>query len=217
MKSRLFCLCMIFALLRLSSHPASAQEPEGARHPTQASPLETTYRGGLVTPPVPKPRLTLTNTEGTRYDFWSATQGYVTLLFFGYTHCPDVCPMHMAALSTALRKLPAPVTERIKLVFVTTDPTRDNPKALRTWLDHFDKRFIGLTGSEAEIEAAQSAARVPRAGESGTGHAAFLLAYTIDNLAHVIYPFGVSETDWLHDLPPLVKEDWKVPGHGSAR
>jgi protein SCO1/2 len=166
------------------------------------------YHGGLVTPPLPKPRLTLTSTDGVRFDLASATEGDVTLLFFGYTHCPDVCPMHMAYLASALKRLPAPVRDRIKLVFITTDPARDDPKTLRAWLDHFDKHFIGLTGSPAEIAAAQSAAHVPHAEESGAAHAAFILAYTRDNLAHVIYPFGVSQADWLHDLPLLVKEDW---------
>ena len=47
------------------------------------------YHGGLVTPPLPKPKFTLTDTSGARFDFWSETQRYVTLLFFGYTHCPD--------------------------------------------------------------------------------------------------------------------------------
>ena len=193
MKSQLFCLCISLALLR-------GAEP---------------YRGGIVTPPLPKPSLTLTNTNGARFDLGPATEGNVTLLFFGYTHCPDVCPMHMAYLASALKRLPALIRDRIKLVFITTDPARDDPKTLRTWLDHFDKRFIGLTGSKAEIDAAQSSAHVPRAGKSGDGHAAFILAYTRDNLAHVIYPFGVSEADWLHDLPLLVREDWTSTGARS--
>ncbi|MBZ5729332.1 MAG: SCO family protein [Acidobacteriia bacterium] len=162
----------------------------------------------------------LTNTDGARFDLGPATEGDVTLLFFGYTHCPDVCPLHMAHLASALKRLPAPVRDRIKLVFITTDTVRDDPKSLRAWLDHFDKRFIGLTGSEAEIAAAQSSAHVPQARQSGTTHAAFILAYTKDNLAHVIYPFGVTDVDWLHDLPQLVKEDWIAPPSwrpGAAR
>jgi protein SCO1/2 len=176
--------------------------------PAIAEPGQHSYRGGLVTPPLPKPGLILTNTDGARYDLVRETQGSVTLLFFGYTHCPDVCPMHVAYLSAALRKLPAPVRDRIKLVFVTTDPARDDPKTLRAWLDHFDNRFIGLTGTEAEIKAAQLSAHVSPAEKSGTEHAAFILAYTRDNLAHVIYPFGVRESEWLNDLPQHVNEEW---------
>src|SRR5579872_2163225 len=100
------------------------------------------YRGGLVTPPLPKPRFTLTDTSGRPFDFIASTKGYVTLLFFGYTYCPDQCPMHMANLSSALKKLPPGTAGRVKLVFVTTDPARDTPQALRRWLDVFDRRFI---------------------------------------------------------------------------
>src|SRR5215471_13869312 len=80
------------------------------------------YRGGLVSPPLAKPRFTLVDTSGRPFDFAAATKGYVTLLFFGYTYCPDQCPMHMANLSAALKKLPAGTADRVKLVFVTTDP-----------------------------------------------------------------------------------------------
>jgi len=84
------------------------------------------------------------------------------------------------------------------------------------WLDHFDKRFIGLTGSQAAIDAAQIAAGLPPAKKSPVrpdgayevGHAAFVLAYTKDNLAQVIYPVGVQEEDFVHDLPYLVRETW---------
>jgi hypothetical protein len=113
----------------------------------------------------------------------------------------------MAYLASALKKLPASSAEQFKVVFVTTDPIRDTPKALRAWLDHFDKNFIGLTGSEAEVEAAQVAAKISPAvktvsasGAADFGHAAFVIAYTKDNLGHVIYPSGITQEDWAHDL-----------------
>ena len=70
------------------------------------------YRGGLVTPPLPKPKFILADTSGRPFDFAEKTKGYVTLLFFGYTFCPDQCPMHMANLGAALKKLPAGVRTR---------------------------------------------------------------------------------------------------------
>ena len=168
-----------------------------------------------MTPPLPKPRFTLTDTSGTLYDFWAKTQGSVTLLFFGYTKCPDECPLHMANVAKSLQQLPDGLRDSVKLIFVTTDPARDSPQVLRAWLDSFDKRVVGLTGSEAAVEAAQKAAglppatKAPRAGsEYAVAHANFVLAYTKDNLAHVIYPGGVSRQDWAHDLPLLVKETW---------
>ena len=120
-----------------------------------------TFRGGIVTPPLPKPRFVLTDTSGAPFDFWNRTRGSVTLLFFGYTNCPDQCPMHMANIGQALKRLPPGVADRVKLVFVTTDPARDTAVALRRWLDHFDRHFVGLTGSDAELAAVQKAAGVP--------------------------------------------------------
>ena len=136
MRSRLFGVLLILASLA-SAHQASGD----------------TYRGGLVTPPLQKPRFVLTDTSGAPFDFWNRTRGSVTLLFFGYTSCPDQCPMHMSNIGSALKKLPADVADRVKLVFVTTDPARDTSAVLRRWLDHFDKRFVGLTGTEAELAA----------------------------------------------------------------
>ena len=175
------------------------------------------YRGGLITPPLPKPRFVLTDTSGASFDFWNRTQGSVTLLFFGYTYCPDQCPMHMANLGLALKKLPADVANQVNLVFVTTDPARDTPAVLRRWLDNFDKRFVGLTGSDAALEAVQKATGVPPARKTearndnySVAHANFVIAYTKDSLAHVIYPGGVTKDDWVHDLPLLLKEPWSL-------
>jgi protein SCO1/2 len=173
------------------------------------------YRGGVVTPPLPKPRFVLTDTSGTAFDFRQRTDGYVTLLFFGYTNCPDECPAHMANLGAAMKNLPAGTADEVKLVFVTTDPARDSPAVVRRWLDSFDRHFIGLTGTERAIEAVERAAGVPLAaktrpanGNYGVAHANFVLAYSKDNFAHVIYPGGVSKDDWVHDLPLLIKESW---------
>ncbi|HLK64151.1 MAG TPA: SCO family protein [Bryobacteraceae bacterium] len=173
------------------------------------------YRGGLITPPLPKPAFVLTDTSGGAYDFRQKTEGQITLLFFGYTYCPDQCPMHMANLSAALKKLPPGIASQVQLVFVTTDPARDSPAVLRRWLDVFDRNFIGLTGTERAIEAVERAAGVPLAarqqpatGNYAVSHANFVLAYSRDNRAHVLYPGGVSKDDWVHDLPLLIKETW---------
>jgi protein SCO1/2 len=188
---------------------------EVAPDPRSAVPPKATYRGGVVTPPLPKPRFTLTDTSGSPFDFWRKTEGYVTLLFFGYARCPDQCPLHMANIAKALKNMPAGLRDRVKLVFVTTDPAQDNPRVLRSWLDRFDEHFVGLTGSEAAIEAAQRAAGVPPATKTAVAgkdyavaHANFVLAYTRDNLAHLIYPGGLTQQDWAHDLPQLVEEAW---------
>jgi len=213
---RFLCLCIV--AVSLGDHASVVSGQEAKRDPTHAERPEATYRGGLIAPPLPKPRFVLTDTSGAPFDFWNRTLGSVTLLFFGYTYCPDQCPTHMANIGVALNKLPSGIADQVKLVFVTTDPARDTPVELRRWLDNFDKHFVGLTGTEAALEAVQKAAGVPPAHktEPGNGnysiaHANFVVAYTKDNLAHVIYPGGVSKDDWIHDLPLLIKETWSRP------
>ena len=212
-----FARACCFGLLWVAAmvHGVPAQNQHKAE-PASGPSSKTVYRGGMVTPPVPKPKFTLTDTSGAPFDFAAKTQGYVTLLFFGYTHCPDMCPLQVDTIAEALKKCPPEVARQFKVVFVTTDPERDTPQVLRTYLDHFDKRFIGLTGSQAEIDAAQMAANLSPAKKSGArpdksyevGHAAFVWAYTKDNLGHVIYPVGVKGEDWVHDLPYLAQERW---------
>ncbi len=170
-------------------------------------------RGSIIDTPVPKPDLTLTDTNGEVFDLRAETEGYLTLLFFGYTYCPDVCPVHMANLSAVFGDLIPEVRDRIKVVFVSTDPERDTPERLRSWLDNFDRAFIGLRGSLDDINAALSSMMLPGVavipGEHGSepmvGHPAAVLAFGPDGLAHVRYPFGVRQADWAHDLPLLVE------------
>jgi protein SCO1/2 len=210
----LLFLCLCIGALSLGERVVSGQETK--RYASHAEPYAATYRGGVIRPPLPKPRFVLTDTSGAPFDFRNRTQGTVTLLFFGYTYCPDQCPMHMSNIAAALKKLPSGITDQVKLVFVTTDPTRDTPLELRRWLDNFDKHFVGLTGTEATLEAVQKAAGVPLAHKTQPGnysiaHGNYVVAFTKDNLAHVIYPGGISKEDWIHDLPLLIKETWRQP------
>ncbi len=175
------------------------------------------YGGFVVNPPLAKPEFTLTDTAGKTFDFQKETAGYLTLLYFGYTNCPDACPLQMGTVAAALRQLPAEDLKHVKVVFVTTDPKRDTPDALSKWLAQYDASFIGLTGSDAEIARAEQAAAVPLAeeedlgnGSYGVSHAAQIIAYTQDNLAHLMYPEGVQLTDWVHDLKLLAKNGWQA-------
>lgn len=182
----------------------------------------TELRGTVLEPSWEKPDVTLTDTDGRPFAFRTETEGLVTLLFFGYTHCPDVCPIHMANIAAVLGDLPYAVRERIRVVFVTTDPERDTPARMREWLDRFDRSFVGLRGSGPEVDAFQAALRLPSAvrqpsrpgplpGAYAVGHAAQVLAFTADGRARVVYPFGTRQEDWAHDLPRLVEADpWPV-------
>ncbi len=167
-------------------------------------------RGVSLPEPIEKIDFTLTSTEGTRFSFLTETEGYVTLLFFGYTHCPDVCPIHMANLAAVLDKLTPAVANQIRVVMVTTDPERDTRERLRSWLDGFDRAFIGLVGPLEVIQETQlrlglpPATRMATDGDYDVGHASQVIAFTKDNRAHVVYPFGTRQSDWAHDLPLLV-------------
>jgi protein SCO1 len=215
MRQRCFGACLVVLALVLGEYGSAASGPQSEPDASHAPRPGAPYRGGLVTPPLLKPRFTLTDTAGAPFDFWEQTRGSVTLLFFGYARCPDQCPLHMANIAVGLKNIPKDLSDQIKVVFVTTDPARDSPKVLRAWLDRFDERFIGLTGSEAAIDGAQKAAGLPAArrtalaaGDYAVAHASFVVAYTKDNLGHLIYPSGVSQQDWTHDLPRLVNETW---------
>jgi protein SCO1/2 len=171
---------------------------------------------GLVLPvPLPKPDFTLTATDGSPFDFRRGTRGSVTLLFFGYTHCPDVCPVHLTNIAATLHRLDPETAREVKVVFVTTDPARDSLAAIRSWLDHFDPTFIGLRGSLPEVNRIQQLLRQPAAfredsvnarGDSGytVAHGAAVLAFTADDSLRVLYPFGIRQADWARDLPRLV-------------
>jgi protein SCO1 len=84
-------------------------------------------------------------------------KGRPFLVYFGYTHCPDVCPTTLAQISDVLRKLP---DKPISVLFVTTDPERDSAASLKDYVSSFDKRIIGLSGDRAAIDQVEKAYRV---------------------------------------------------------
>ena len=174
---------------------------------------ETGYRGVSLPEPIPAPAFTLTDTNGDPFRFDEETAGYVTLLFFGYTHCPDICPVHLANISAILRDMLYEQSSRVKVVFVTTDPERDTLERMREWLDGFDRSFIGLTGDLDEINEIQLGLKLAPAikierepGDYSVGHASLVLAFGADGWAKLVYPAGVRQADWANDIPRLVAE-----------
>ncbi len=109
---------------------------------------------GTPLQPKPAPGLSLQDTQGQRFH-WANMRGKAVLVFFGYTHCPDVCPLTLAALAQTLQQL-GTERRRVGLIFVTLDPQRDTPEVLRKYLDAFDPQAIGLRGS---LQAVALAAR----------------------------------------------------------
>lgn len=80
-------------------------------------------------------------------------RGQVVPIYFGYTYCPDACPMSLANLGMAMRRLPEEARSQIQPIFISIDPERDTPQRLAEYVTHFDARMLGLTGSPEEVAA----------------------------------------------------------------
>ncbi|MGP4114210.1 SCO family protein [Streptomyces sp. 4N509B] len=169
--------------------------------------------GTVLDQPFAKPELVLTDTEGERYDLAEETDGHATLLYFGYTHCPDICPLTMSNIALATATLTEEQRQDLRVVFVTTDPERDTPESLRSWLDAQDPDFVGLTG---DFDAIQEGARSlgihidpPTVAEDGTvtsSHGTQVVAFLpTDDRAHVIYTEGVTSETFERDIPRLLE------------
>jgi protein SCO1 len=169
------------------------------------------YDGVLLDQPYVVPHLDLTDTDGKPFDL--ATQQKRSLVFFGYTNCPDVCQVVMSTIASALTRLGDAEKAELQVVFVTTDPARDTEKALRTYLDRFNPEFIGVTGSIDSIDALgkpmgvyiKKGQRLPSGG------------YEVDHTANVIsveggkgdllWTAGTSQSDMAADIEKILKAD----------
>ncbi len=173
------------------------------------------YVGAVINEPVSMPDAVLTDDEGKPFDLRKETEGYVTLLYVGYTHCPDICPTHLYEMSEAIKRLPEKTAEQVKVVFVTADPERDTPEVMKAYVDTFDPNFIGLTGTREETDAFQETLGIPVAtrtdlggGNYAVNHAAYVIAFTKDQVAYTVYPSGMGMKEWLNDLPLLVSKGY---------
>jgi protein SCO1/2 len=190
-----------------SSGGAAPAQPSGLNDQTSSGP----YLGVGEVPPIPRPSFTLTDTSGHPYPFGQMTAGRTTLLFFGYTRCPDICPATMADIGNALRSLPTSVQKQVTVVFVSTDVKHDTGPVIANWLKIFSPgsaaTFVGLRGSQAQIDAAQAASHVLIAEDNGTTHSSSVLLFGPDDYARVSYIYNnTQEKDQMaHDIPIVVK------------
>lgn len=180
--------------------------------PREDQPLSPSgFVGAELPTPLSKPDLTFTDSRGNPFPLVESTRGKVTLLFFGYTHCPDVCPVHLGNLAAVLDRMPDKVQRAVQVIFVTTDPRRDSLPVLDRWVKGFSPTFIGLTAPDSIVIEAERLLQLPPAVKDSTGllvgHASQVIAFTRDGLGRVEYPFGTRQRDWAHDLPRLVDFD----------
>jgi protein SCO1/2 len=161
--------------------------------------------------PYSKPDVTLTDADGASFNLIKGTEGKLTLLYYGYTHCPDVCPTTMATIASAIRALPAAQAAKIRVVFVSTDPARDTPAVLKAWLGQYNPSFIGLTGSFATIQKSASTLGIdveapvkqPDGGYTVT-HGAEVVAFDPAGKAYVVYTAGATVSQFTHDIPLIL-------------
>ena len=185
------------ALLR-PQPPAPAAGPEEGR------------RAFLLDPPTPAADFRLTDQHGREFRL-ADQRGRAVLLFFGYTHCPDVCPTTLVTFKAVKDQLGG-LANRVRFVFVTVDPERDTPQRLREYVGHYDDDFVGLWGSPEQIRTVTAAYGVlaEKAPQEGAPdgywvvHSASTLLVAPDGRLWAVYPFGTSSREMAGDLRRLL-------------
>jgi protein SCO1/2 len=201
-------VALVFAVAACSS---SGGDPGGGMSTgLVVQPKVGSFQGFGLIPPQPRPSFTLTDTDGKKYAFQQQTDGRATLLFFGYTRCPDICPETMADIGVALRKLPASVSQKVTVVFVSTDVKHDTGPVLKRWIANFSPNthasFVGLRGTQAQVDSAQAGSHIMIAEDGGRTHSTQVLLFGPDNYAHDSFIFNDQHesAQMEHDLPLVV-------------
>lgn len=161
---------------------------------------------------MPDLQFSLTNDDGkavTAADY----RGKVTLLYFGYTHCPDVCPLTMTRMHVVMQRL-GKLADATRFLFVTVDPPRDTPQVLHQYVTAFDKHAVGLTGPEASIEALAKRYRVAfdrgktdANGNYEMNHSSGIYIFDGQGHARLLATPATSNDDLVHDLHLLIQMD----------
>lgn len=199
-----------FTLVVGCGGPPSEQTPDnpgGAIVSTAED--DSRYRGAEPPTPYRMPNVTLTATNSADFNLVTDTGYPVTLVFYAYVHCPDVCPLVLSDLTAAVRHLPGDVRMRTQVVVITTDPARDGPEELREYLDRYDEDFVGLTGELDDIVRAASAMgvaiegthRLPSGGYD-VGHSTQVIGFR-GNSAPVLWTEGTPVDDMVADITAL--------------
>ena len=188
----------LLALLSLLPFAASAA-PEAA---------PPTLKAGVFEPPRQAPDFSLPGTHGEQLALreW---RGKVVVLGFGFTHCPEVCPVTLATLAAARKQLGAEA-DQVQVLWITVDPERDDAARLGAYVTAFDPTFIGATGTDAQLAAVRkdygiAAKRVQKPGQADSfSHSAF--TYLIDRQGRLraLMPYGHPAADFVHDLRILL-------------
>lgn len=139
------------------------------------------------------PEFTLTDQDGSKVSL-SNFKDKLVLIFFGYTHCPDICPMTMSVMNNVVDQL-EDQAEQVQVIFVTIDPQRDTQEKLKSYIPYYNENFIGLTGTPEEIDKVAddynifySKEEVESSSEYLMGHNSSVLLITPDGKILIKYP-----------------------------
>jgi len=144
-----FLLVLTGCFAGSSSNPSTRPAAQSAATPSSSlRPAE--LNGTLLDPPLPPPAQTLNDTAGRRFSIAASSRTELTLLFFGYTHCPDVCPTTMGEMTGWFADL-GDEADTLKAFFVTVDPERDTPEILDGYVSWVSDRVTGVTGKPEEV------------------------------------------------------------------
>ncbi len=169
------------------------------------------YHGTGLTDGYEMPDVDLTDQDGEPWNLATSPTTQAVALFFGYTNCPDVCPGILADMATARRRLEDGLGDDVTLVMVTTDPARDDPAALKAYLERIDESFVGLTGDLETITAIASSMgiaieegkQLPSGGYE-VDHGSQILGVGADRRVQVIWTSGYSVQDLREDYARLI-------------
>jgi protein SCO1 len=169
------------------------------------------YHGAVLEQQYVVPDTQLTDTDGAPYSLAADTDQPLTLVFFGYTNCPDICQVVMASIASALTRLDEADRDRVEVVFVTTDPARDDEAALRTYLDRFDPSFVGLTGDLQTIidvadplaVAVEQGEKLPSGGYEVT-HGTQVTGINAEDRVPIVWTQGTSASALADDIHRLL-------------
>jgi protein SCO1 len=175
------------------------------------TPTEEGYHGAVLDEQYVVPDTALTDTDGQPYSLAADTDKPLTLVFFGYTHCPDICQVVMATIASALTRLDERDRDQVDVAFVTTDPARDDEQTLRTYLDRFDPSFIGLTGELQTIidvgkpiaVAVEQGEKLPSGGYEVV-HSTQVTAIDDQDRVPILWTQGTSASDLADDIHRLL-------------
>lgn len=151
--------------------------------------------------------------DGSETTLADLSQGHLLLVYFGYTHCPDICPTTLASLAIAFQQLPPDVVADVRVAFVTADPERDTSPVMADYLSHFDGGqdgvFLGLTAPLAETQAVGAALGVPLSdpvvdadGTVYVDHGAQVIGF-VQGRADTLWLGSTSSATYVHDLAML--------------